>query len=97
MTTGGRFVGATGDLSSGRAPRDPYEATSGSQGLVGSHLTQTGAAPTVLADRALDAVRENRFYVLSPEGGGWRRACEIRLDDIRNERNPTYVATASND
>jgi len=60
-------------------------------------LTQTGAAPTVLADRALDAVRENRFYVLSPEGGGWRRACEIRLDDIRNERNPTYVATASND
>jgi hypothetical protein len=41
-------------------------------------------------------VRANRFYVLSPAGKGWRRACETRLDDIRSERNPTFVATASN-
>ena len=60
-------------------------------------FTGTGAPPTLLADRALAAVRENRFYVLSPAGNGWRRACETRLDDIRAERNPTFVPTTSND
>ena len=60
-------------------------------------FTKTGVDPTVLADRALEAVQENRFYVLSPAGKGWRRACETRLDDIREERNPTFVATTTND
>ncbi len=60
-------------------------------------LTKGGAPPSVLADRTLEAVRANRFYVLSPAGNGWRRACETRLDDIRSERNPTFVATTSND
>jgi len=52
---------------------------------------QTGVDPLLLADRTLDAIREQRFYVLSPEGDGWRTACDTRLDDIRNERNPTVV------
>ena len=60
-------------------------------------FTQTGVEPVVLADRALQAVREGRFYVLSPAGKGWREACETRLDDIREERNPTFVATTTND
>ena len=47
--------------------------------------------------RVFDAVLENRFYVLSPAGTGWRTACETRLDDIRLERNPTFVATTTND
>jgi hypothetical protein len=50
----------------------------------------------VLAERALEAVRENRFYVLPPEGGNWRVACDTRLEDIRTTRNPTFVATTSN-
>ncbi len=60
-------------------------------------FTAGGADPMVLAERALDAVRENRFYVLSPEGAGWRRACESRLDDIRDARNPGFVPVTSND
>ena len=60
-------------------------------------FTAAGVEPTVLADRALDAVRENRFYVLSPPERGWRRACEQRLDDIRDERNPTFVVTTTNE
>jgi NAD(P)-dependent dehydrogenase (short-subunit alcohol dehydrogenase family) len=60
-------------------------------------FTKAGAAPAVLAARALAAVRENRFYVLAPPGSGWRRACETRLDDIRSERNPTFVPTTTND
>lgn len=59
-------------------------------------FTRTGVAPVVLAERALEAVRENRFYVLPPADGSWRRACDARLDDIRNERNPTFVPTTSN-
>lgn len=60
-------------------------------------FTASGVPPSVLADRAFDAVRENRFYVLSPAGAGWRRACEARLDDIRNEQNPRFVPTTAND
>lgn len=60
-------------------------------------FTSAGVPPSVLADRAFEAVRENRFYVLSPAGRGWRKACDTRLDDIRGERNPTFVATTSND
>lgn len=60
-------------------------------------FTATGAPPSLLADRVFDAIRENRFYILSPQGAGWRRACEARLDDIRNEQNPRFLATTSND
>jgi NAD(P)-dependent dehydrogenase (short-subunit alcohol dehydrogenase family) len=60
-------------------------------------FTKSGAPPPVLAERVITAVRENRFYVLSPAGNGWRRACETRLDDIRTERNPTFVPTTTND
>lgn len=59
--------------------------------------TKTGVAPSVLAERAFDAIRNNRFYALSPAGNGWRRACETRLEDIRTERNPTFVLTTTND
>ena len=59
-------------------------------------LTKTGVPPSVLADRAFEAIRENRFYVLPPEDSSWRRACNSRLDDIRNEQNPTFVVTTSN-
>jgi len=51
--------------------------------------TPTGSDPRVLADRAIEAMRENRFYVLAPEGNSWRDACNTRLDDIRLARNPT--------
>ena len=68
--------------------------------LVGNairELTSSGAPPSLLADRVFEAVREGRFYILSPEGRGWRKACETRLEDIRLERNPTFVAITSND
>ena len=60
-------------------------------------FTAQGAPPSLLADRVFEAVQEQRFYVLSPEGNGWRKACESRLDDIRETRNPTFVATTTND
>jgi len=50
-----------------------------------------GGIPTsVIADRVLRAVKEDRFYVLSDQDA-WRRSCDSRLDDIRQARNPTFV------
>jgi NAD(P)-dependent dehydrogenase (short-subunit alcohol dehydrogenase family) len=51
--------------------------------------TQTGQDPLLLADRAIEAIRENRFYVLPSEGDPWRDACNVRLEDIRLARNPS--------
>ena len=53
--------------------------------------TPTGVEPGVLADRAIEAIRENRFYVLAPDGNPWRTACDVRLEDIRLARNPTHA------
>ena len=42
-----------------------------------------------LAERTLEAIRSDRFYVLAPEGSPWRTACRLRLEDIGAARNPT--------
>jgi len=51
--------------------------------------TATGIDPSEIAERAVAAIREDRFYVLAPEGNPWRDACHRRLDDIRLARNPS--------
>lgn len=48
-----------------------------------------GIGPEVMAQRVLDAIREERFYILSDEA--WRRSADTRLDDIRAGRNPTFA------
>jgi NAD(P)-dependent dehydrogenase (short-subunit alcohol dehydrogenase family) len=48
-----------------------------------------GVGPEVLAKRTLDAIREERFYILSDEA--WRDSANTRLDDIRLARNPTFA------
>lgn len=50
-----------------------------------------GGIPTsVIADRVLRAIREDRFYVLSDDVA-WRRSSEARLEDVRLGRNPTFA------
>ncbi len=55
--------------------------------------TAGGDPPEVIADRTLEAIREQRFYVLAPEGNPWRDACNARLEDIRLGRNPGQHVT----
>jgi NAD(P)-dependent dehydrogenase (short-subunit alcohol dehydrogenase family) len=43
----------------------------------------TGLDPDVVAARALEAVREGRFYVLPPPENPWRAAMEARMADVR--------------
>ncbi len=52
-----------------------------------------GVKPEVIADRVLEAVRENRFYILSEDV--WRDAAHTRLDDVRLARNPTFTPPLS--
>jgi NAD(P)-dependent dehydrogenase (short-subunit alcohol dehydrogenase family) len=48
---------------------------------------QTGMPPARVADAVFQAIREERFYILThPEGKEWIRT---RLEDILQERNPT--------
>jgi short-subunit dehydrogenase len=50
---------------------------------------EAGVAPRVIADRVLDAIRERRFYILAEDR--WRDTCNVRLDDVRAGRNPTFA------
>jgi hypothetical protein len=52
----------------------------------------SGIAPSVMADRVYEGIREDRFYLLAEEGTNWIEACRTRLDDIRERRNPTLNA-----
>ncbi len=53
----------------------------------------TGVPPAWIADRAVDAIGEGRFYVLSEDE--WRRTAETRLEDLRLARNPTFAPPVS--
>jgi NAD(P)-dependent dehydrogenase (short-subunit alcohol dehydrogenase family) len=53
-----------------------------------SSFIGSGTPPAVIAQRVLQAVRDNRFYILSEDG--WRHSCETRLEDVRLARNPTF-------
>jgi NAD(P)-dependent dehydrogenase (short-subunit alcohol dehydrogenase family) len=48
-----------------------------------------GIGPEVMARRVLEAIREERFYILSDDA--WRRSADTRLDDLRAGRNPTFA------
>jgi len=49
----------------------------------------TGLAPEVMAQRVIDAIVAERFYILSEDA--WRTTAHTRLDDIRLGRNPTFA------
>jgi NAD(P)-dependent dehydrogenase (short-subunit alcohol dehydrogenase family) len=55
--------------------------------------TAAGIGPEVMAQRVLEGIQEGRFYLLSDEE--WRRSANVRLDDIREARNPTFAPPVS--
>jgi len=54
-----------------------------------SNVASLGVDPRVLAERTLAAIRENRFWVLPPEGDPWRVAARQRHRSIDDATNPT--------
>ena len=55
--------------------------------------TAGGIGPNVMAQRVLDGIKAGRFYLVSDEEW-WQSAC-VRLDDIREGRNPTFSPPVS--
>ncbi len=53
--------------------------------------TSQGVPPDTIAERALAAILEDRFYVLAPESDSWRRMCNARLELIRTASNPKLL------
>lgn len=69
----------------------PEDATTNQQALMFEQAVRQfvagGTDPSGIADAVLDAVREEKFYILPhPE---WKDQVRARFDDILNERNPS--------
>jgi hypothetical protein len=64
-------------------PVDPQRATR--EGIV-RNLLKAGQSPAEIADKVLDAIREEQLYILThPEMNG---IVSTRFDDILAQRNP---------
>ena len=70
------------------ACEDLPEETKQVESAVGN-VASLGVDPRVLAERTLAAIRENRFWVLPPEGDPWREAASLRHRSIDAATNPT--------
>lgn len=69
----------------------PTESESVEAALSG--FIMTGTPPATIAQRVIQAIRDERFYILSEDA--WRRSCETRIEDIRLGRNPTFAVPVS--
>ncbi len=52
-------------------------------------MRDEGMAPSAMSERTLQAIRDERFYILPPQQNGWRRIGNVRLDEIRDGKNPS--------
>ena len=58
-------------------------------------VVREGLPPSEMANRVVDAIRSDRFYIFPPEGDPWRVAADSRCEDVRLARNPTHVVPAA--
>jgi short-subunit dehydrogenase len=56
--------------------------------------TANSQAPRVLAERVLQAIKDEQFYVLPPADNPWRETARVRLEDIAQVRNPSFAPPA---
>ena len=65
-------------------------------GLVRGALSEQlakGVTPQAMAEQTLQAIRAKRFYIFTEgmdDSEQWKGNIELRLDDIRLGRNPTF-------
>ena len=69
------------------AEEDIPEETKEVETMTGS-MAAAGVDPTLLSERTLSAIRENRFWVLPPKEDSWRVAARIRNQGIEEATNP---------
>ncbi|MEZ4290813.1 MAG: SDR family NAD(P)-dependent oxidoreductase [Myxococcota bacterium] len=78
----------------------PADVDQPAQTMVEAAIRQSvdaGLDPAAMAERVVQGIREDRFYLLAEEDTSWTEACLTRLEDIRLRRNPTLgVVRAGN-
>jgi NAD(P)-dependent dehydrogenase (short-subunit alcohol dehydrogenase family) len=50
----------------------------------------SGVDPAMMAERVVNGIRTDQFYLMADEGTSWDLACRKRLEDIRLRRNPNF-------
>jgi NAD(P)-dependent dehydrogenase (short-subunit alcohol dehydrogenase family) len=56
---------------------------------VSTSMAAAGVDPRMLAERTLEGIRENRFWILPPQGDPWRDAARLRNQGIEEATNPS--------
>ncbi len=59
-------------------------------------LIHLGVPPATIAERVVQGIRDDRFWILAEAGGTWRDACDTRCEDITLARNPTLKVSGAN-
>ena len=94
------MVGLVGGQMSERTAVEKAKASGKGPATVESMTSDLGPAgvePIVLAERTLAAIREDRFWVLPPEGDSWREAARLRNQSIDNATNPMLAGLLAGD
>ena len=52
--------------------------------------TRGSLSPGVMAERVLQGIRDDQFYLCPPPDNPWNLPVNSRLDDLRERRNPTF-------
>lgn len=53
--------------------------------------TRDSLSPRVMAERVLQGIKDEQFYLCPPPDNPWNHTATSRLDDIRERRNPTFA------
>lgn len=56
--------------------------------------TRASSDPRILAERTLQAIRDEQFYIMPPKQDPWSATADIRLEDLLQRRNPTFAPPA---
>jgi NAD(P)-dependent dehydrogenase (short-subunit alcohol dehydrogenase family) len=72
-------------LQNASASESANPAVAQAEGML-RQLVETGLPPSQVADAVFDAIRDERFYILTH--ADWKGLVQKRMDDILQERNP---------
>jgi NAD(P)-dependent dehydrogenase (short-subunit alcohol dehydrogenase family) len=86
-----RIVESVGNRPGHPPTTEPSRPAPGALREVLRQLVQAGMPPGQVADSVFEAIREDRFYILThPED---KKGVRTRMEDILQERNPTPLGT----
>lgn len=53
--------------------------------------TRGSLSPRVMAERVLEGIKNKQFYLMPEKNNPWRDTAEVRLEDILQNRNPSFA------